>query len=597
MADVASSLFLPSLSSLCGRLLLAAVAAVAIACPLLLAQARKTGGSDAAGTALKVDQVGYPLDGPKIAFAEVAGAPAEGFEIRRTSDGAVAFHGKLTAAELDSNSGDRVQAADFSKLRKPGSYYLVVPGLGRSWNFAIGKDVFEHTYYMAMRGFYGQRCGTAVDMGPEFPGYAHAACHLHGEFHPSSGAKGPRDNVGGWHDAGDYGRYLVNSGVATGTLLWAWEIYGKKLKDISLKIPESGNGTPDILNEARWNLEWMLKMQDEDGGVWHKQTSEHFSGFVAPEEDTLPSVVIGTGSAPYKSTCATADLAAVAAIAARVYAPYDEKFAAKALDAARRAWTWAEKNPDVTFKNPAGVSTGEYGDANCRDERVWAAAELWRATGEATYNDFFVKNYADFLPSLDSPPAENWATLGPMGLWTYALGKRKGSDGKAVTAIRERTVAAARAAVERTAGNPYRTSMTAKDYVWGSNGVAAGYGVYLLIANVMRPDKSFMDAARDNLHYLLGRNTFSLSWVTQVGEHAYEHPHHRPSGSGKQKGPWPGLLSGGPNAGRQDATLAALTKDLPPAKVYADQLASYASNEIAINWQASLVFLLAGELK
>jgi endoglucanase len=148
-----------------------------------------------------------------------------------------------------------------------------------------------------MRGFYGQRCGTAVDLGPEFPGYSHPACHLHGEFHISSGASGPRDNIGGWHDAGDYGRYMVNSGISTGTLLWALELFKKKLKDISLKIPESGNGTPDILNEARWNLEWMLKMQDDDGGVWHKQTSETFPAFIAPQDDKLPSEVIGTGAA------------------------------------------------------------------------------------------------------------------------------------------------------------------------------------------------------------------------------------------------------------------------------------------------------------
>jgi endoglucanase len=139
--------------------------------------------------------------------------------------------------------------------------------------------------------------------------------------------------------------------------------------------------------------------------------------------------------------------------------------------------------------------------------------------------------------------------------------------------------------------------MQAKDYVWVSNGVAASYGMDLLVANALHPDKSFVDASRDNLHYLLGRNTFSLSWVTQLGEHPFQHPHHRPSGSGNQSAPWPGLLSGGPNAGRQDDVLVTLPKDLPPAKVYADQLASYASNEIAINWQASLVFLLAGQLQ
>ena len=121
-----------------------------------------------------------------------------------------------------------MQAADFSGLHKAGRYYLEIPGVGRSWDFAVEKNVYERAYYLAMRGFYGQRCGTAVDMGPEFPEYKHPACHLKGEFHPSSGASGPRNNIGGWHDAGDYGRYMVNSGVTTGTLLWTWEIYGTR---------------------------------------------------------------------------------------------------------------------------------------------------------------------------------------------------------------------------------------------------------------------------------------------------------------------------------------------------------------------------------
>ncbi len=590
---MAYSLFRGNICFLSSRdLLISTAIAGLLFCPAVLVRATEAGST--VNAAIKVDQVGYPRDGPKVALVS---APADSFTVRRSGDDRAVLRGKLIASAPDALSGDTVAAADFSSLRKPGKYYIEVPSVGRSWDFAIEKNVYRRAYYLAMRGFYGQRCGTAVDMGPEFPEYKHAACHQKGEFHPSSGASGPRNNIGGWHDAGDYGRYVVNSGVTTGTLLWTWELYHKKLKAISLSIPESGNGTPDILNETRWNLEWMLKMQDDDGGVWHKQTSEHFSGFVAPEDDDLPSEVIGTGKAPYKSTCATADLAAVGAIAARVYKPFDAAFAARTLEAARKAWAWAEKSPNVTFVNPPGVSTGEYGDNNCADERLWAAAELWRTTGERPYNDFFVQEYRKYLPDLDSPPAEGWNSLGAMGLWTYALGKRKGSDRDAINAIRARTVAAARTVVDRTNANPYRMSMQAEDYVWGSNGVAAGYGMYLLIANTFQPGRNFRDAARDNLHYLLGRNTFSLSWVTQLGEHSVEHPHHRPSGSGKQPGPWPGLLAGGPNRGRQDAVLAALPKDLPPAKVYADQLASYASNEIAINWQASLVFLLAGELK
>jgi endoglucanase len=566
---------------------------VVLVLSFILGVAGKAGGAETGSVQIKVDQVGYLPDATKVAVVTAAGTT---FEVKRASDNVAVLKGTLGPASLDADTGDSVQIADFTKLREAGTYYLDVPGVGRSWTFAIKRDVFSHTYYLAMRAFYGQRCGTAVDLGPEFPGYTHAACHLKGEFHASSGKQGERDSIGGWHDAGDYGRYVVNSGITTGTLLWTWEIYGPKVKGIKLNIPESGNGAPDILNETRWNLEWMLKMQDEDGGTWHKQTSEHFPGFVMPEDDHLPSEVIGTGQVPYKSTCATADLAAVAAIAARVYQAIDAKFAARNLEAARKAWLWTEKNPNVVFKNPQGISTGEYGDSSCSDERLWAAAELWRTTGDAVYNDYFVKQYPDFRPSLDTPSPEGWKDVAVMGLWTYALSKQKGADAMVVADIKKRTAAAAHAIVEQTRKNPYRVSLLTKDYVWGSNGVAANYGMELLVANTLAPDPAFVESAQDDLHYLLGRNTFSLSWVTQVGMNHYRHPHHRPSGADKNDEPWPGLLSGGPNAGRQDDALKKLPQGLPPAKDYVDDQASYASNEIAINWQAPLVFLLAGTL-
>jgi endoglucanase len=540
---------------------------------------------------IKLDQMGYPADAPKIALVSV---PARIFLVKRSGDNVVMLQGELSAGATDANSGDEVQVADFSGLRTPGTYYLEVPGAGRSWTFSIAPDVFSRTYYLAMRAFYGQRCGTAVNLGPEFPGYTHAACHLEGSFHASSGKQGRRDNVGGWHDAGDYGRYMVNSGIATGTLLWAWEMFGSKLKGIKLNIPESGNGTSDILNEARWNLEWMLKMQDDDGGAWHKQTGEHFCGFVMPEDDRLPSVVIGTGKPPYKSTCATADLAAVAAVAARVYQPFDKDFAARNLRAALAAWAWTERYPDVTFKNPPGISTGEYGDPDCGDERLWAAAELWRTTGETQYNRYFVDHYANYLPALRALDAESWRVVAPMGLWAYALAARPDADSRASAGVRDAILAAARKTVERTRRNPYHISLGEGDFRWGSNGLVANYGMELLIANTLSPDRACLESALDNLHYLLGRNTFSISWVTQVGAHPFRHPHHRPSGAGHNPEPWPGLLSGGPNADRQDSVLRVLPADLPPAKVYADEQESYASNEVCINWQAMLVFLLAG---
>ena len=286
---MANSVFLSSLSSRSAKELVFLVALTALfVAPVALAR-----GQEAPTVAIKVDQVGYPLDGPKDAIVSVLGKT---FQLKRSAGNAVVFSGTLAQPKADAITGDQAQIANFSSFNTPGTYYIDIPGVGRSWNFTLGANVYQRAYYMAMRGFYAQRCGTAVDMGPEFPGFTHPACHLHGAFHPTSGKSGERDNIGGWHDAGDYGRYTVNSGISTGLLLWAWEIYAPRLKDIALNIPETGNGTPDILNEVRWNLKWMLQMQDTDGGVWFKQTSEHFSGFVAPEDDHLPSEVMGTGS-------------------------------------------------------------------------------------------------------------------------------------------------------------------------------------------------------------------------------------------------------------------------------------------------------------
>lgn len=542
---------------------------------------------------IKVDQAGYLPAAPKIA-AVVSKAPVLAFSVRRADNNAQVYSGTLSPAAADADSGDSVQAADFSKLDKPGRYYLDVPGAGRSWEFTIGPDAYDRAFYLAMRSYYGQRCNIAVDLGPEFPGFRHDACHLEGAYHASSGKSGPKKPSGGWHDAGDYGRYVVNSGISTGTLLWAWELYSDRLRNLKLKIPESGNGTPDILNEIRWNLQWMLSMQDTDGGVWHKQTSERFCAFVMPEKDALVSYVIGTGGAPYKSACATGDFVAVMAIAGRVYRPFDAKFAARCLQAALDAWAWLEMNPEVLFRNPAGVGTGEYGDRDCADERLWAAAELFRTTSDDVYSRYFLANYEAFRPTVRADDPPNWGDVAAMGLWTYALAR--GADADATGAIRQDSLKAADQIVERSARHPYRISLTAKDYVWGSNAVAANYGVQLLVANAMKADPRYVQAALDNLHYLLGRNTFSLSWVTQVGANPFRHPHHRPSGADNNPEPWPGLLAGGPNGHKQDPAMEKLP-DLPPARMYLDEQDSYATNEVAINWNAPLVFLLAGVMR
>jgi len=246
----------------------------------------------------------------------------------------------------------------------------------------------------------------------------------------------------------------------------------------------------------------------------------------------------------------------------------------------------------VTFHNPPGVNTGEYGDANCTDEHLWAAAELWRTTGDSPYESYFLAHYAEFHPTATGP--QGWADVSNLALWTYVLGGPK--DTPAARAIVRDSIAAADQVVARTEGNGYRVSLTKGNYEWGSNGTVANYGMQLLVANAFRPNPKYVNVALDNLHYLLGRNTLSLSFVTQVGEHPYRHPHHRPSAADNNPEPWPGLLSGGPNPGRQDAVATKLPAGLPPAKVYADDEGSYSTNEIAINWNAPLVFLLAASL-
>ena len=539
-------------------------------------------------TAIKVDQAGYLPEAPKLALV-VAKPAATEFLLRKIEDSTIVFRGCLSTPVNDADSGDEVQVADFSQFRSEGRFYLEVPGVGRSWSFAIGSSVYNRAFYLTMRSFYGQRCGTAVDLGPEFPKFKHAACHLNGAYHASSGKAGAHVSTKGWHDAGDYGRYVVNSGISTGELLWTWELFGNRIKNINLNLPESKNLTPDILDEIRWNLDWMLTMQDDDGGVWHKQTSERFADFVMPENDPLVSYVIGTGKEPYKSSTATADFAAVRAIAARVYKAIDPTYARRCLTAAEKAWVWLQKYPNVTFRNSDGVVTGGYGDNDSRDELLWAAAELWRTTKHENYEQYFLAHYIEQLPALAAGPP-GWPRVAPLALWTYALEGAANKD--AGNTIRQRSVDTADEIVARTNKSGYRHSLRSRDYVWGSNGVVANYGVQLLIANEIKPDPRYREAALENLHYLLGRNTFSLSWVTQLGENPFRHPHHRPSQADSNTEPWPGLVSGGPNRSRQDPAMRKLP-DLPPAKMYLDEWESYAANEIAINWNAPIVFLLA----
>jgi endoglucanase len=534
--------------------------------------------------AIRTCQVGY-LPG-ETKFAILASAPAGDVTVRRSGDGASVLVVKAAPPVRDADSGDTVQAVDFSALKEPGTYYLGVPGVGTSYDFQISPDAFTRPFRLAMRAFTGQRCGTAVSLAPDFPEFHYDACHTaDAQFHASSGKQGSVPCTGGWHDAGDYGRYVVNSGITTGTLLWAYELNEPKLRRVNLSIPESGGPIPDVLAEIKWNIDWMLKMQDPaDGGVWHKATSANFVGFVLPKDDREPVLIIGSGKTPYKTAEATADFAAVCAIAGRLYRPFDNAYADRCLAAAERAWTWALAHPDAHFdKNPDGIKTGGYGDKDSSDERLWAAAELFRTTGKQDYNRYFLSHYAKWSPPLTGDAAQGWPNVQNLAMYTYAMSGRDTADAKAVGQIRAAATAAADAIVQRVRANPYRVPLKRSDYIWGSNAVAANYAMMLLLANHLAPNADYVNASQDVLHYLLGRNTFNTSYVTQVGARWPMHPHHRPSGADTIEQPWPGMLVGGPNADGKS----------PPARQWVDELGSYTTNEIAINWNAPLVFMLA----
>jgi endoglucanase len=532
---------------------------------------------------VKTCQVGY-LPG-ETKFAMLTSPPTGPVLIRRAEDGAEICRVAAAAAVADADSGDRICAVDFSALREPGNYFLEAPGVGSGDVFAVGADIFAEPLRLAMRMFSGQRCGTDVDLGPQFPEYRHGGCHSAAAvFDPSSGASGVRACAGGWHDAGDYGRYVVNSAITCGTLLWAYELNPARLGSLNLDIPESGGVMADMLAEIAWNIRWMMSMQDGDGGVWHKLTSAEFPGYVMPEEDAAAQLIIGTGRAPFKTTTATAGFAAVCAIAARVCRECDRGFAQRCLTAAQRAWDWLARTPDHLFAaNPQGISTGIYEDLVALDERLWAASELFRTTGLDRYHRYFLDHFTAWNPTLRDDKPQTWKDVHNFAMYGYALSDQASRDERAVQTIRFHAANAADGILARIRRSGYRIALKSDQYYWGSNSFVANYAMMLLLANRLSPHREYVDGALDGLHYLLGRNTFNTSFVTHVGQRWPRNPHHRPSVADGVDEPWPGMLVGGPNAeGRT-----------PPARQWWDEQDNYKVNEVAINWNAPLVFLLA----
>lgn len=557
-----------------------------------------------------LNQIGFYPDASKLAVV-ILPAGSDSFYVISRPAGDTAFSGKLGVAVASANSSLLVRLADFSGLNKEGTYNILVPGLPHSLPFTVERGVMGPVAVAALKGYYYQRASMPLESN--YSGvWARGAGHPDRVVfvHPSAATKErPAGTVisspGGWYDAGDYNKYVVNSGITMGTLLGAFEDFPDYFDTLHTLIPPVPAGAqmagataqrlPDILNEALYNLRWMLTMQDPgDSGVYHKCTNAAFDGMVKPGVTKTPRYVV------QKSTAATLDFAAVMAQASRIFGKYPEVLpglADSCLRAARGAWGWASLHPAVVYDQDSmnklyqpAITTGAYGDKVFDDERLWAATELLASTGEEQYQRV-VKEGMGLRLSVPS-----WSSVGMMGVYSL-LRQRAGGKGlaqgmgQASDVLQQRLLHFADSLVRRQSA--FHTVMGGRksDFVWGSNAVAANQGMLLLKAWLLKRDKKYFNAALDNLDYILGRNATGYCFVTGLGGFSPLHPHHRPSISDGVVAPVPGLLVGGPNPGRQDHQVYPF---FDAELAYIDNDQAYASNEIAINWNAPLVYLAGG---
>lgn len=536
---------------------------------------------------IKLNQLGFTPKAEKLAV--VPAVEATSFTVLKAGTTEEVMTGTLSAAAVWQPSFESVKLADFSSLTAPGSYELKVAGVAQAAPFTISADAYSAINAAALKSFYFNRASTAL-LETHAGIYKRAAGHADTNVFIHASAADAKRPVGtvvsapkGWYDAGDYNKYIVNSGITTYTLLAAFKRFPTYFTAQSLNIPESGDAVPDILNEVMWNLEWMLAMQDpNDGGVYHKLTSKGFSGFVMPNADTDERYMV------QKTTAATLDFAAVMATASRVYADYESQYpglSAKMLAAAKSAWAWAKANPAVYYAQPADIQTGAYGDNNVSDEFFWAAAELYIATKDDSY--YSAMNAAG--TSADVPGWGGVKSLGWMSLAQHLNSLTAAAD-KAL--IKDRLIQLAASISTKKSQSAYGVSMETGDFFWGSNSGALNQAMMALEAYQLDTSKTaYRQAAQALFDYVMGRNATDYSFVTGFGSKSPMNIHHRPSGADGIAAPIPGFIAGGPHPDHY-GDCSSYPSPLP-AKSFVDLECSYSTNEIAINWNAPLVYVSA----
>lgn len=579
------------------------------AAPTLIEGAKPSAPKTGPASAVRVNQVGYLTDGPKNGTFVTKAKKPLAWSLK-DSDGAVKASGTTTPAGLDQTSGEKVHTFEFSDVTDVGKGYTISIDGEKSEPFAIGDDLYTPLRSDSLAYFYHNRSGIEIDGDLVGKEYARPAGHVDGAG--SSDEKVPcqptvcdysLDVSGGWYDAGDYGKYVVNGGISVAQLMSGFERTGTakgveqaSLGDGVLRVPEHGNKTPDILDEARWEMDFLLSMQVPKGEklagmAHHKVHDSEWSGL-----PLLAHKSEGKRELHAPSTAATLNLAATAAQAARVFEPYDKEFAAKSLKAARAAYDAAKANPEMMADPGDATGGGAYSDYDVKDEFYWAASELFITTGEKDYRKAVLGSslHGD-ADALFPRGGISWQSTGGLGALNLATVPNKLSDDE-LAAVRKAVTKAADGYAADSKKAAYGVPYAPGDgrYAWGSNGQVMNNMVVLGTAHDLTGNDKYRDAVLSGMDYIMGRNPLSQSYVTGYGERYSHNQHHRfwaKQMDAKLPSPAPGALAGGPNSSLEDPVASVKLKGCAPAKCYMDDIESWSTNEITINWNAPLAWV------
>jgi endoglucanase len=557
------------------------------------------GGGRIFGSPVRVNQFGYKASGAKRASIVDASTGPVGWQVRDAA-GTVVTSGQTTVQGNDAMSGDHVHIADFSSVRTVANGYTLAVGEAVSEPFDILDQPYDTLRRDALEFFYHSRSGTPIEAQFVGDAYARPAGHL--GVAPNQGDTSvpclpgtcdySLDVRGGWYDAGDQGKYVVNGALAAWQLMDLYErsLYHfdfEGLRDGLLKIPEQGNHVPDVLDESRWEMEFLLRMQVPAGQPLAGMAHHKVHDLVWTPHPTLPQNDPQPRYLHPPSTAATLNLAAAGAQCARVWAVWDKAFAARCLTAAETAWKAAAAHPNLFAPRSDSVGGGPYDDTNVSDETSWAAAELYATTGN--------RAYLSFVNTQITADGFSWKDTGALAdLTIVRMPFRFPLD--RVLAARQRVLRVADGYVHnlKTQGYPNTYLPADGNYVWGSNSVTTNNAVIIASAYDVSFRREYRDAVLESMDYLLGRNGLNQSFISGYGEQASHNQHHRTwahSLDPRLPSPPPGSEAGGPNSGLQDPVAQQNLPGCPPAKCYIDDLGSYSTNEVAINWNSSLAWV------